>query len=136
MTEQEAFKIGFLLFCADAGMSPAQTAEHIEKAAGMHKRAAGVGETASNFVSGVGSGIGTAVATAAGGLSEAAKWLLGNAKLSLIGGPLAGLLGGYALANMNDDTFDVDEAKKQEEIAEYRRAIDQLSRSNRLRAVA
>jgi hypothetical protein len=48
--------------------------------------------------------------------------------LALIAPPVAGLAGGYALSQMQDDSFDKIEARKKEEIAEMQRAVARLRR--------
>jgi hypothetical protein len=40
------------------------------------------------------------------------------------------------LANAGDDAYDIEEAKKREELAEYYRAIDQLRQAGRTRELA
>lgn len=111
MTDKEAFKFGFLLRCAQEGLTPEETRQRIEKTAAL-KRA--------DFD------------------PLAAMRSVGKGALltALVAPPAVGALGGYALATAHDDNYDVDEAKKEEELAEYYRAIDQLGRSNRLQTIA
>jgi hypothetical protein len=118
MNSHEAFKIGFLCRCADEGLTPEQTAVRIKQAATLPKQA---GFNPLTWGKPVGSGI---------------DWLWQRAKVPMVAGPPAlGVLGGYALSKAKADTFDVDEAKRDEELTEYQRAIDQLARSQRLNAV-
>jgi hypothetical protein len=109
MTPKEAFKIGFLEKCAADNLSPTEIMARIQhskfviKSAGI---AGPIGDTAKAFMNWAG-------------------------PLALIGPPVAGLAGGAMLAGAQDDSYDPEEARKQEEIAEYRRAIDQLQNLQR-----
>lgn len=107
MTEQEAFKIGFLMRCADERLSPEATRARIKAAASLAK--------------------------SANGLLDAAKDIGWKGLLTAaIAPPAIGLGAGYGLASIHDDNYDIDEARKEEELAEYYRAIDRMSRANRL----
>jgi hypothetical protein len=44
---------------------------------------------------------------------------------------VAGVAGGYGLSQMTDDHYSDADARKDEELAEYQRAIDQITRANR-----
>jgi hypothetical protein len=121
MKNEEAYKIGFLLRCAEEGLAPDQITDRVKQAS-LNKRAF-PGEK-----------------LLAGGLGAAGK-VLGNAfslaKLGLIAGPpIAGAAGGMALAKARQDDFDPEEAKKRELIAEYQRALDQFKRSQRVQELA
>jgi hypothetical protein len=110
MTNEEAYKFGFLLRCAEEGLSPDQINERVKQAA--LQKSAYPGE---NFV----------------------KSLLSLGKLGLFAGPpVAGVVGGYALAKSRNDEIDPAEAKKRELIAEYRRALDQFNRSQHVQELA
>lgn len=111
MDDKDAFKFGFLLRCAQEGLTPQQTRERIEKTAALSKEGW-------NPLKPVGT--------------------LGRGALlaALVGPPVLGTLGGYTLATTSDDSYDIDEAKKEEELAEYYRAIDQLARSRRVQSGA
>jgi hypothetical protein len=108
LTPQEAYKIGFLVRCAEEGLSAEQTKQRV-------KQANWIPTPISNLLTTLGKGglFGALVAPAA------------------IGG-----IGGVALGKARDDDFDMEEAKKEEELAEYYRAIEQLSRSTRRAHVA
>ena len=120
MTPQEAFKVGFLIRCAEEGLTPQQTEERIEKTAAAIKQGK-IGDwmpSPSTF-------------------TDPLKWIANKALLAgIVAPPAVGAAGGWALANAQDDEYNVDEAKKEEELAAYYRAIDQLSRSRRMRAAA
>lgn len=125
MNSQDAYKIGFLLRCAEEGLTPEQTEQRI-KTASMAKTAVLGLEAAGNMV-------GKTVSAAGKGLLSAlrtAGWL------TVVAPPVAGMAGGYMLAKSKNDTFDIEEAKKDEELAEYYRAMDMLGRSQRNRAAA
>jgi hypothetical protein len=110
MTPAEAFKIGFLRQCAREGLSPTQLQSRIKTANAMVKQSAG------------------SALQALGNLFSSAKWS------TLVAPPVIGALGGYALARANNDDFDPDEAKRQEELAEYYRATDMLRQNKALRS--
>lgn len=113
MTDKEAFKIGFLLKCAEEGLTEEQVERRI-----LEKSAWSLPP------------IGDWVDRAASG----AKWVADKAFWpAVVAPPLVGIAGAYALSKAQDDTHDVEEAKKREEIAAYRRAVDQLNRSSRKR---
>jgi len=119
MTEKEAFKIGFLLKCAEDGLTVEQVESRIQQRASLFKKEAGPWDTFTSILS---RGV-----DAAGAVADKAFWP------AVIAPPLLGIAGAYGLSRAQDDTYDVDEAKKREEIAAYRRAIDQLNRSRRKR---
>ena len=123
MTDKEAFKIGFLMKCAEEGLTPSQVEERITHRVEMIKKAESVAmvkKADSNSPGLVGTGW------------DVLKTMLGHAWPLAVAAPwVAGGVGGYALSKAQDDVYDVDEAKKREEIAEYYRAIDQLNRASR-----
>lgn len=105
MTPKEAFKIGFLEKCAEDGLSNEQIMQRIQHAKFLMK--VGPLEKTSNFFSG------------------SLKAML---PLMLLAPPVAGVAGGYGLAKLQDQKFDADEARRREELAEYRRALERLRR--------
>lgn len=111
MTRKDAFLYGFLCKCADDGCSPEEVKHRARLiTAGMHKSA---------FIGGL-----------ANAAVDAGKTLWNVAKPVAIAAPLAlGAAGGYGLAQMGDDNFDVEDAKADEELAEWYRAIESLRRS-------
>ena len=117
MMTKEAFKIGFLMRCAEEGLSPQETEQRIKQANAMTKEAV----------------FGEAVGTAGKGLMNLVNSLKWG---TLVIPPVTGAFGGYMLAKAKNDSFDIEEAKKDEELSEYYRAIDMLSRSERNRAAA
>ena len=124
MTTHEAFKIGFLLQCASEGLSEEATEERVKKAATMVKMAAG-GGTWHDWIPGF--------ATAKAALGKAWPLALWG---TILGPPLIGAAGGAVLAKSRGDAYNEEDAKKREELAEYYRAIDQLSRAQQLRLAA
>lgn len=123
MTNEEAYKIGFLLRCAEEGLQPDQINQRIKQAA-LQKTAQG------KLLSWLGGGANKVL----GGLLGA---IMSTGKYGLIAGPpLAGAAGGYMLAKGRDDDFDPEEAKKRELIEEYHRALDQFNRSRRVQKLA
>ncbi len=115
MSPNESFKIGFLLGCADLGLDTDQTHALVKTAVA---KTAGLG-------------------TIAGEMIEAPGRLVANmgpmaAQLGLLAGvgvPMAAGAGtGWAAAKLTDDDTDVDQAKADELLAEYRRLTDQANR--------
>lgn len=146
MTPKEAFKIGFLQKCAADGLTQEETLRRIVhakfmlktsgfgssslaalKASAGHLGGAGVGAAG-----GAGYGALTGGSPVTGGLIGAG---IGGAlgfgvlkALLMLAPPLAGIGAGAVLAKVQDDTYDKDEARKREEISEYRRAVERLQR--------
>ena len=117
MTPKEAFKVGFLHKCAEDGLTRGETLERIRNM--RMAKSAFLGAT------------GRAVGGAAGGIAGAGfKSLLAAL---LLGPPVAGLAGGYGLAQAKDETFSKDDARKRELLAAYERAAEQLERGSRKR---
>jgi len=128
MTNNEAFKFGFLMQCAEEGLSQEETHERMAKAAALLKTA--------NPLTAV---IKELYELGKGGLKSTSE-AVSKAVLPAIGvaaaaPPAIGALGGLTLARMRDSAHDEDEAKTNEEIAEYAKAIEQLRRSRRQRAI-
>lgn len=116
MTPREAYKVGFLLRCADEGLSPEQTADRAE-AARMLKSAVGgeVIRTAGERV---------------GALADYVPWLMLGG-LGLTGGLGWGV--GSSLANTTKNPEALEEAKADEVLAEYGRQIERVRRAGRMR---
>jgi len=115
MNTKEAFKVGFLHKCAEDGLTPEQTFARAKKATAMMKVAGAGAELlggAKDVVGGAGSLL----------------WRLGL-PAALLGPPAVGALGGYGIAQLGEETFDAEEAKKRELVAAYERASQQLERS-------
>ena len=133
MTENQAFRFGFLMQCAEEDLNEVETRDRMEKAACMLKLAVDPFGALSRLLS---SGVdlaGKAIAPVAN---------MGATAL-LAGPPLAGIGGGYLLSQMNNDTANplkvddaTDEAQRDEELAELYRAIDQLEQAERRRKQA
>jgi len=140
MTSQEAFKFGFLMQCAQEGLSEEATHARLAKAAALVKVAAASGK--SIFVKNaeipiIGPIIRGGAGLAAAGIKAVAPFALNASLLALLAGPpLVGAGLGATAAKLQESTYDKDEAKTDEEIAEYARAIDQLKRSRRQRTLA
>ena len=113
MTKQEAFKIGFLMKCAEDGLTPSQVERRILKSSALVKKAdpPGILGQLRNKLTGT-------------------LWTLG-----LLGPPAIGAGIGYSMSKAKDDMYSIEESKKREELAEYYRAIDHLKRSARQRKV-
>lgn len=99
MTDREAFKFGFLMRCADEGLSPAQTQERI--------KLANLGSQL------MGAAVGLPAVAAVGGLGLAAA---------------GGAGAGHLMAKATEPEMDAEDAKLQELIAAYRQQTDQARR--------
>jgi hypothetical protein len=113
MTTQEAFKIGFLTKCAELGLTAEETTERIKQAHARVKMAQW-----GKF------------------LASLPGWLTKGLMVGAIVPPVAGAVGGYAMSQAHDRPYSKDMARKDEELAEYYRAMDQLARARRQREAA
>lgn len=114
MTPKEAFKIGFLEKCAEDGCTNEEIMQRISHAKFFIKSAGPVLDK-----------VGGAVGGAARGTLDAFRNTL---PWALLLPPAIGLGGGALLARAQDDAYDSEEARKREELAEYHRAIERLSK--------
>lgn len=121
MSPQEAFKIGFLLSCADRGLTPEATHALVKE--GLAKQALGLGNVVGEMIEAPGR-----VLSAIGPTAINAGLLAG------IGIPIAAGAGtGWAAAKLTDDDSNVDEAKTDEILAEYQRLTDQARRQTAMK---
>ncbi len=112
MNAQEAYKIGYMMRCAGRGMQPTQIQDH------LHKQASVVG-------------------TAIGKTVDVGKWLGTKGLLAaLLGPPVAGMAGGYALSQFEHPDYGVEEVRHEEQMRAYRDAISELARHKRQVPVA
>lgn len=113
MTQLENFKRGFLQKCAEENLTKEETLHRIRLCKALVKVGQG--------------GALRAVGKTLSLLSPLARYGLIAA---LVGAPLAGLAAGVTIGSLPDDSFNTskEEAKKFEELAEYRRALDRLRR--------
>jgi len=93
MTPKEAFKLGFLQKCAADNLSEEEIIARVHQAKFMAKQALGEG-----------------LMTTGLGLALAAP-------------PLLGVAGGALLSDATSQNYDINEAKRREELAEYQRAL-------------
>lgn len=107
MTAQEAFKFGFLLRCAEEGLTQAEICARIKVA---QQGAPGLGT------------IGTLASTGLHGLKSLAL-------LGLVGSAGLGAGTGYAAARMTEPDSDPEEAKLQETISTYQLFADAARRN-------
>jgi hypothetical protein len=128
MTTAEAFKFGFLLKCAELELDSRETKQLIKRASGI---IGGIKDAL-----GAPAALGSAVGGAAKGGADLVKGtgdLLWKTLLwSALGGAAAGGAGGYLVANAMDDNVDPADARDAETMAEYQRAIHELSRRRQL----
>lgn len=116
LTPEDAFKVGFLRKCSEAGMSNEETllavkyATKLIKTAGLQDFITKPYDTALDVVGSTGKTLG--------------GWGLGALA---VGPAVAGGLGGLGLAHLEDiDDTDVDAIKRRELIDEYRRQVELL----------
>lgn len=116
MTDREAFKVGFISRCLEAGLT-------LEQVPGLAKQAA---DKLASLAGLLGTGLSKTVDLGAG---------LGNAALgyglplALAAPPLLGGMAGYGLAKATDiDDTDIAEIKDRELLDEYKRQTQQLLR--------
>lgn len=121
LTSREAFKVGFLGQCAEAGMTPDEILAAVKTA---RDKLAGIGsviDNISNKAWDLGKGIG----------STAVGW---GIPAALIGPPVVGGALGYGLARASDiDDTDVDDITDNELLDEYQRQTDKLHRQREAR---
>jgi len=135
----EAFKVAFLMRCADEGLDIEQTHQRVKTAlakARTEKRALfglGAGGVAGGAAGGP---AGAAAGAAAGHWFE--KDPTGMGKFLTLTGlalPVAlGVTGGKLLADAKKDPLTVEEAKTDEELSEIQRLTDRARRLKQLRA--
>lgn len=140
MTDKDAFKIGFLLQCADEGLTENQIKARVKRASDLVKIAAGESAAAEAvlpaLLSGAGSFLGGVANAGASGfntiMSNVVSPIINHAMMpALLLPPAVGIGAGYLASRVQDDDYDPKAAQKDEELAEYRRAIDQLKRSRK-----
>jgi hypothetical protein len=116
MTNPEAYKIGFLARCAEEGLDMPLIEQRIKTAAMMKK--AVIGQDVPGKV--------------VGGTVDVAKKLFDSGKFwAMATPPITGTFGGYLLARAAENKDSVAEAQRQEELAAYYQAIEQLARKQR-----
>ena len=125
LTKKQAFKVGFLRKCANAGMTPQETHEVVKEALVTVKEAA-IPDIISKPIGYVADLARDVTKPIAGGLGTA-----GLAAL-LLGPPaIGGSLGWLASKAGDIDDTDVDTVKKREIIDEYRRQTERLRRKRK-----
>ena len=123
MTERDAFKVGFLQYVAEQGLTPSEFHKRSNEYLSVEKTG-GIIDTITKGVSGVG-GLITGGAGQAAGL--AATSVKGLALLAL----LTPLAGGFTTGKMHSmlkdvGPGDIDQLKQQQLISEYRRQARQV----------
>lgn len=103
LTPRQSFKFGFLLKCAEAGLTPAQIETRLDQL--------------------------IKTADAKGILGGTADLILNTGGLGLAAGGLAGAAGGYMLGRMTDPVIDPEEIKKRELIAVLNQYASQAKRN-------
>lgn len=108
MTPQDNFRYGFLMSCAQQGLTPDQVREVVKTASEHLRKEANVGR------------------------SLAALWAklpLAIAGYGLMGSAGVGALGGHALAKATEDELDPEEVRRQELLATYRQQAERARRN-------
>lgn len=110
MTVKQAFAFGVLTRCAHEGLGPDAIRERVEQIRGLSK-----------------SGI---LGSALGAMQSLGRFAIPlAATVPIAGGAGLGLLA----ANLEDDQFDAADARLDETLAEYRRALDEIRQAARSR---
>ena len=109
MNEKEAFQYGFRMHCATEGCDEAQTRQRAVQAIRMIKSAEGPWSALKDV-----GGLGLSA------LKAVADYAL---PLAVLGPPVAGIGAGYLAARALDNPYDINEARMNELLAEYRHAI-------------
>lgn len=113
LTNRQAFKVGFLLRCADEGLSSEEVKNRIEKAAMLFEKEAD---------------------SKPGLLADAGKSALMAAIAVGAGLPIgAGLIGGTLAANLTSNPIDEEDVRKKELINEYKRLARKANQQTKLR---
>lgn len=98
MSPKEAFKVGFMLRCADEGLAPGDVEDRIQKAAGLMQKQ-GIFDNALGHIGGA----------------------LGTAGMMGLAAPIAlGGLGGYFLNKTREANVDEEDVRTRELISELR----------------
>lgn len=118
MTNHEAFRFGFLLRCADEGLSSEQIDARVKQASAI--------KTADGIMGSWGNAPG-----ALGALWDAIK---STTALGLAGSGLAGAGIGYTLANATAPSVTPEDVKQQELALAYKQQAERLRRLRKLRA--
>jgi hypothetical protein len=129
LTEKQAFKVGFLLRCADEGLTIEETHRRVKT--GLEKQATPL--------------LGPVLGSAVSGGTQMIKGLLGMVPglsqaglVGLLGLPVAAGAGaGLAAAKMTSRGDDaLDEAKRDEVVGEYQRLAEEAKRKARAKRLA
>ncbi len=116
MTAKELFKVAFLYHAAEQGLTPAQMREKISSARDEIEKSAGVEQALANM------------------FSTGASW---GIPLAVVGPPLAGAVGGAALAKLRDaDNEDVEDYKRRELVGTLKDQAHELMTNTALRDFA
>lgn len=124
LSAQDAFKVGFLARCVEAGLDADQTLAAVKRAGDLFEKQAFLG----NLIS-----------TTAGKVMDVGKGALGataayGLPLAVAAPPILGGLTGYGLARATDvDDTDVAAIKDQEVVDELRRQAARLRRERAVR---
>lgn len=122
MTPEDAYKVGFLLRCADEGLTQDEILVRVRQARGISKEA---------LWPSVAAATGSGVANMGGRAMAAVPSLLQAGTVLGLGLPLAGgAAAGYTLAKAtNNNKNDVEEAKQDEIEGEYYRLAQEARRN-------
>jgi hypothetical protein len=139
LTREEAFKIGFLLRCADEGLTPEETAQRIKQASMMNKEGQfplpWAVSTAGKLIGLAGTsaatGIGSFIGSAPGRVLGAGAAVLPAAGITALALPALGGAGaGYLAAkSTSSDADDLEQAKQDEIEGEYYRLAQEARRN-------
>jgi hypothetical protein len=133
MTGEQAFKVGFLLKCAEDGCSKEQIHRRIERAAGMTKAAdSASGGLATSATDKALNWAGSFIPDGSSMRKLIAEWGLPKALTALaVGPPAIGGLTGYAIANARGSSYTPEDASRDEELSNYYEEINRMRQIER-----
>lgn len=139
LSDEQAFKVGFLLYCAEQGMEEAEINETIKKALSQFDKEDFLLKEANPLLSFLGNAVGGVAAGASnlmGNTLRATPQVLSTLATLGIGIPVAAGAGtGYLAAKLtsHDKEDIVEDAKQNEVIGEYERLADEARRKARMK---
>jgi len=109
LDQRQAFKFGFLLRCADEGLTPEQTQVRVKEACDRLEQ--------------------IKTANVLGGIGGIGKFLMNAGLLGLGGSAALGAAGGAGLASLMEEDADPEDVKRQELAAAYQQQAERIRRS-------
>lgn len=127
LSDKQKFKAGFLLKCAEEGLTIKETHIKVKQLIAMHKQAFNPLDLITKPVGLIGNLAGNIIKTLPSAASTAAT-------IGLAAPVGVGLAGGYGLAKMtNPDKHVIDDLKQDEVVGEYERLAEEAKRRSRIK---